>query len=69
MDDKGKQTPRTEPQAVKREVYGPYNRADLDQCGYFRIGLDQDRMAATKPEYRTRPVRKRVRDRDDGYER
>lgn len=69
MNDKAKQPQRTAPKVGKPEVYGPYNRADLEQCGYFRIGLDQDRIAGTKPKYRTRPVRRRVLDRDDGYER
>lgn len=59
MDDKGKQTPRTVPQAVKPEVYGPYNRADLDHDTTVRINTEE----------RARPVRKRVRTRDDGYER
>lgn len=69
MNDKNKQTPRAEPQAAKPKGYGPRNEADLDQYGYFRIGLDDDRMAGTKPADRTRPLRNRARARDDGYER
>ena len=69
MNEKNKQKPRIEPQATTPEVYGPYNKADLDRHGYFRIGLDHERMAMTDPEQRARRIRKRIKERDDGYER
>ncbi|WP_281843348.1 hypothetical protein [Sinisalibacter aestuarii] len=69
MNDKDKQTPRQEPHSNAPEGYRRNGKVDLDQYGYFRIGLDNEKMTVVKPADQTRPVRRRNRERDDGYER
>lgn len=45
-----------EPRSATPEVNWTYEKADLEQGGYYRIGMDNKKMAVILPVDRTQPI-------------